>query len=253
MRIPSSILLLAALTAAASPQSSSPTLSPRPSTAAPSQAALPSRVAAPDTVIVPAGTKVLLSLIHPISTKAAKPGDGVYLKTSFPVTVNNEMILPPGTFVQGEITDVQRPGRVKGRAELRFRFTTLIFPSGYTVYMPAVVENIPAMEHSTVTDKEGTVTADGQKGKDAGTVAGTAVSGAVIGAETAAIKGAGVGTGAGIGGAIGAAVGTGIVLLTRGQDVRLEPGTAVEMVFERNVPLDRAKLSAPAASTAVAQ
>src|ERR1041385_2125651 len=251
MRIPSSILLLAALTAAASPQSSSPTFSPRPSTAAPSQAALPSRVAAPDTVIVPAGTKVLLSLIHPISTKAAKPGDGVYLKTSFPVTVNNEMILPPGTFVQGEITDVQRPGRVKGRAELRFRFTTLIFPSGYTVYMPAVVENIPAME--PVTDKEGTVTADGQEGKDAGTVAGTAASGAVIGAETAAIKGAGVGTGAGIGGAIGAAVGTGIVLLTRGQDVRLEPGTAVEMVFERNVPLDRAKLSAPAASTAVAQ
>ena len=131
--------------------------------------------------------------------------------------------------------------------------TTLIFPSGYTVYMPAAVENIPSMEHSTVTDKEGTIQADGQKGKDAGTIAGTAASGAVIGAETAAIKGAGVGTGAGIGGGIGAAIGTGIMLLMRGQDVRLEPGTAVEMVFERSVPLDRSKISAVATNTVVAQ
>jgi hypothetical protein len=104
------------------------------------------------------------------------------------------------------------------------------------------------MDHSTVTDKEGTIQADGQKGKDAGTIAGTAASGAVIGAETAAIKGAGIGSGAGIGGGIGAAVGTGLVLLTRGQDVRLEPGTAVEMVFERPVALDRAKIASTSAN-----
>lgn len=245
MKLSTAILLLAS---AALAQSNSPQLTvkaPQPTTA--------SVLSRTDEVILPAGTKVLLSLIHPISTKAAKVGDGVYFKTSFPVTVNNEMVLPPGTYVQGEITDVKRPGRVKGRAELRFRFTTLIFPSGYTVYMPAAVENIPSMEHSTATDKEGTIQADGQKGKDAGTIAGTAASGAVIGAETAAIKGAGVGTGAGIGGGIGAAVGTGIMLLTRGQDVRLEPGTAVEMVFERSVPLDRSKISAVATNTVVAQ
>lgn len=197
---------------------------------------------------VPAGTKVLLSLIHPISTKAAKIGDGVYLRSAFPVTINNEMVIPPNTYVQGEITDVKRPGRVHGKAELRFRFTTLIFPSGYTVYMPGAVENIPAMDHSEVKDKEGTIQADGQKGKDAGTIAGTAATGAVIGAETAAVRGAGIGSGAGIGGGVGAAIGTGLVLLTRGQDVRLEPGTAVEMVFERPVTLDRAKLTQTAAT-----
>jgi len=230
------LLLLASLAAA---QSSAPA---RPAPG------LQTRSATEANLTVPAGTKVLLSLIHPISTKAAKIGDGVYLKSSFPVTINNEMVIPPNTYVQGEITDVKRPGRVKGKAELRFRFTTLIFPSGYTVYMPGAVENIPAMEHSEVKDKEGTIQADGQKGKDAGTIAGTAATGAVIGAETAAVRGAGIGSGAGIGGGIGAAIGTGLVLLTRGQDVRLEPGTAVEMVFERPVTLDRAKLAQTAAT-----
>lgn len=249
------VIAIFLLASAAFAQSSSPTLSPRPNDTVIKSPLAPSTPipSTSDKIIVPQGTKVLLSLIHPISTKAAKVGDGVYLKTSFPVTINDQMVLPPGTFVQGEITDVKRPGRVKGRAELRFRFTTLIFPSGYTVYMPAAVENIPAMEHSEVKDKEGTIQADGQKGKDAATIGGTAAAGTVIGLETAAARGSGLGTGALTGGAIGAAVGTGIVLLTRGQDVRLEPGTAVEMVFERNVALDRAKISQSPTSASVAQ
>jgi len=107
-----------------------------------------------DHITVPQGTHVLLSLIHPISTKNAKPGDGVYLKTSFPVAENNEMAIPAGTYVQGEITSVKRAGRIHRAAEVRFRFTTLIFPSGYTVYIPGAVENVPAVQNAHVSDKE---------------------------------------------------------------------------------------------------
>jgi hypothetical protein len=45
-------------------------------------------------------------------------------------------------------------------------------------------------------------------------------------------------TGAGIGGLAGAAVGLGEVLFTRGQDVRIEQGTALEMVLQRALVVD---------------
>ena len=44
---------------------------------------------------------------------------------------------------------------------------------------------------------------------------------------------AGSGKGAAVGGAGGAAVGAAAVLLTRGKDLVLEPGTTIEIVLDR--------------------
>src|SRR5579864_8334133 len=133
-------------------------------------------------ITVPAGTQVLLHLRSPIDTKTAKVGDGVYCQTSFPVTQNNVAVIPAGTYVKGKIAQVKRAGRIKGRAEILFNFTTMIFPNGYTIDLPGALENAPGSRNSTVADKEGTVKADSQKGKDAGAVAKTGATGAVIGA-----------------------------------------------------------------------
>ena len=184
-------------------------------------------------IIVPAGTQVLLHLQSPIDTKTAKVGDGVYCRTSFPVTQNNVAVIPAGTYVKGKIAQVKRAGRIKGRAEILFNFTTMIFPNGYTIDLPGALENAPGSRNSTVADKEGTVRADGQKGKDVGTVAKTGATGAVVGAVAT-----GSGKGAGIGGLAGAAVGLGQVLFTRGQDVRIDQNTALEMVLERPLTVD---------------
>jgi len=184
-------------------------------------------------ITVPAGTQVLLHLRSPIDTKTAKVGDGVYCQTSFPVTQNNVAVIPAGTFVKGKIAQVKRAGRIKGRAEILFNFTTMIFPNGYTIDLPGALENAPGSRNSTVTDKEGTVKADSQKGKDVGTVAKTGATGAVVGAVAT-----GTGKGAGIGGLAGAAVGLGQVLFTRGQDVRIDQDTALEMVLERPLTVD---------------
>ena len=183
-------------------------------------------------ITVPAGTQVLLHLQSPIDTKSAKVGDGVYCRTSFPVTQNNVAVIPAGTYVKGKIAQVKRAGRIKGRAEILFNFTTMIFPNGYTIDLPGALENAPGSRNSTVADKEGTVKADSQKGKDAGTVARTGATGAVIGAVASG------GKGAGIGGLAGAAVGLGQVLFTRGQDVRIDQDTALEMVLERPLTVD---------------
>lgn len=184
-------------------------------------------------ITVPAGTQVLLHLKSPIDTKSAKVGDGVYCQTSFPVTQDNVAVIPAGTYVKGQIAEVKRAGRIKGRAEILFHFTTLIFPNGYTIDLPGALENASGSRNSTVADKEGTVKADSQKGKDAGTVAKTGATGAVVGAVAT-----GSGRGAGIGGLAGAAVGLGQVLFTRGQDVRIDQGTALEMVLQRPLTVD---------------
>ena len=194
-----------------------------------------------DAVTVPSGTKVMLALIHPISTKSARPGDGVYLRSTFPVVMNDEIVIPPGTYVQGEITEVERHIRIKGRAELRFRFTTFIFPNGYTVSMPGTVNNVPGMDQAKMKDKEGTVQANGDKGKTATTAGEVAATGAVVGVAADGLKGAGIGGGA------GAVAGLAVAMLTHGPDVRLETGTAVEMVLERGLTLDRAKLEGTSA------
>jgi hypothetical protein len=116
-------------------------------------------------------------------------------------------------------------------------FTTLVYPNGYTVQLPSsAVESADSSDAQTVSDKEGTVQAQGSKGRDAATVATAAGAGVGIGAATGGLKGAGIGTG------IGAAVGLATVLLTRGEEVRLYQGTTVEMVLNRQLRIDAAKV-----------
>jgi type IV secretion system protein VirB10 len=188
------------------------------------------------TVTVPAGTKIPLVLKQGISTKNAKVGDHVYLRTNFPFVQDGLMVIPEGTYVQGEITNVKRAGRVKGRAEVMMHFSTLIFPNGYTVSLPGAVDAVPGAESGDVKSKEGKIEHEGEKGKDIGRAAETTAGGTLIGASAGGLKGAGIGA------AAGGATGLAIALLTRGSDVRLDAGTAVEMIFQRDVALEEARL-----------
>lgn len=187
---------------------------------------------APATLQLPAGTRVLLRLTAPINTKNARPGDDVFAETAFPVTQNDRIVIPPGTYVKGTISEVRRPGRVHGRAQVLIHFNRIIFPSGYTLYLPGAVENVPGSDSQHIKDKEGTIEQNGEKGKDVKTVATTAGGGAAIGAIADGGKGAGIG--AGIGGAAGLLV----TLLSRGSDIHLPAGTSVDMVLERPLTIE---------------
>ncbi len=185
---------------------------------------------------IPSGTKVPLALKQSISTKNARDGDAVYAVTTFPVVINERIVIPAGTYVQGRISSVKRGGHVKGRAEVLMHFSTLIYPSGYTVVLPGAVENVPGAEKTSMKDEEGTIRQDSQTGEKAKTVATAAGTGAVIGGLSNGVKGGLIG--AGIGGGIGTAIG----LFSRGNDVRLEAGTTLEMVIQREVPLDATRI-----------
>jgi hypothetical protein len=164
------VLALAALAPAQAQNDNQPANSQRDNLTQPAVQNSPAQNS-PKQITLPAGTKVLLRLESPIDTKSAHPGDGVYCQTAFPVTQDNIIVIPAGTYVKGQVMHVVRPGRVKGRAEIQVHFNTLIYPNGYSVNLPGSLESTPGSEHHSVSDKEGTVKADGEKGKDAGEVA----------------------------------------------------------------------------------
>jgi len=210
------------------------------STAPASNAATPAPTEVSETpgrIVVPSGTQIPLVLKQAISTKNAKAGDAVYAETNFPITMNDKIVIPAGTYVQGRIAEVKRAGRVKGKAEILMHFTTLVFPTGYTTMLPGAVENMPGAESTHMKGEEGKVERDGSKAKDAGTIASTAATGATIGALAGQSA-----KGAGIGGLAGGAAGLGYALLTRGPDVMLPAGTSIQMVLQRPLELQEAKL-----------
>jgi len=184
----------------------------------------PSKVQPP--VVVPAGTVIPVTLTSRISTKNARDGDGIYGKTVFPITVNNKIVIPEGSFVRGKVTEIRRPGRVKGKGELTLNFQTLVLPGGITV---PIYTSLGGAGGAGERKGEATVQGDSSKGEDAKTVGTTAAQGALIGVI------ADRGRGAAVGGGVGAAAGTAAVLLTRGKDLVLEPGTTIEIVLDRPV------------------
>jgi type IV secretory pathway VirB10-like protein len=221
------ILLVSAVALAQAP--SSPDSAP----AAPPPAADPAKT----TLTIPVGTMIPLSLKQAISTKTARDGDPVYAETAFPFVVNDRVVVPAGTYIQGKITRVQRGGHVKGRAELLIHFTSMIYPSGYTVMLGGSIENTPGADKTSMKDSEGTIRQDSETGRKVKSAAEGATTGGVIGAVTNGGKGAGIG--AGIGGVAGLAV----AMLSRGADVRLEPGTSIEMEIQREVTVDATRIT----------
>jgi type IV secretion system protein VirB10 len=190
---------------------------------------------------VPAGTKVLLSLKSGVNTKTARPGDGVYLVSTFPVIVGSHVLIPTGVYVQGVVDKVERPGRVKGRAKLLMHFTTMIFPNGQVVGIPGTVDSLPGSAGPSVKGEEGTIEQASNKGKDAGNIA----KGGAIGASGGVIGGAASGRpleGAAIGGLAGVAGGLVYTLFTRGDDVVIPEGTSLEMVMQRPLELQASQL-----------
>ena len=202
----------------------------------------PQSVPAKKTYTVPAGTKVLLQLRSAVNTKSAKPGDGVYLASTFPVVVGNRVMIPAGVYVQGVVDRVARAGHVKGRAQLDMHFTSIIFPNGTVVEIPGIINSLPGAKDRMVKGDEGTVEQQGNNGRDVARAAEIGLEGAGIGAISGSVSGHPL-EGAAIGGLGGVAVGAVVALFTRGDDINIESGTPVEMVLQRPLNLEEENLS----------
>lgn len=156
-------------------------------------------------VTIPAGTTLRLDLASAVASDTSRVEDAVRATLRQAVSVNGETVLPAGTELAGIVTDVDDSGRVKGRAHVAYRFSTLRMDGERYDIVTAPISH----------------QAEATKGEDATKIAIGAGAGAAIGALL------GGGDGAAKGAAIGGAGGTGVVLATKGKEVRLGPGANV--------------------------
>ena len=183
---------------------------------------------------IPAGTHTLLRMVNSISTRTAREGDYVYLRTATPIVAGGQVIVPAESYVQGVVTKSVRSGRVKGRAELSIRIETLTMASGQVVGIAPHLAAVDSEEtgQQVESGKENQIQQADTHGKDAATVATLGGTGAAIGG-LAERSWSAAGIGAGAGGAAGLAV----VMLTRGREVELRHGATIDVVFERAIPI----------------
>ena len=182
----------------------------------------------PANVTVPAETQIPLALENAISSKTAFPGQSIYCRTIYPITVENRIVIPVGSYVKGEVTQVVKPGRIKGKAKLGVRFDSLTLPNGVTEPLRATLSSFGGSGQEEFNRKEGKIESSSTKGQDAGKVARTTITGAEIG-SIAGISGGHTLRGLGIGSAAGAAAGAIWVMASRGRQIYLPPGTNLEL------------------------
>lgn len=166
-----------------------------------------------DEVIIPSDTVLTVEMLTNLSTDASQRGDRFQARVLAPVEYE-------GAMIDGRVTRVRRPGKVKGTAELQLSFDEIRLTDNRYANMSAqVVEVIPMGDDSVGgVDEEGGVKGKSSTKGDVTKIGAATGIGAIIGAI------AGGGKGAAIGAAIGGAVGTGGVLATRGKELRIPNG-----------------------------
>jgi hypothetical protein len=174
-------------------------------------------------IVVPEGTVLPIVLSVYLNTRNSQPGDNFYADTVYPIWIQQRLVIPRGSIVKGTVTDVVRPGRIKGKGRIAVRFDDILLPNGIRRDLNAAFHGIHGPGDEKVDRQSESLEGGDTKGTDAGQVIGTTSQGAIIGAI------AGRGEGAAIGAGAGAAVGLATVLFTRGRDLVLEPGTQFDM------------------------
>jgi len=183
-----------------------------------------------DDVVIPGKTEIFLTLQQSISTKAAGPGYKFFGRLVVPVTANDQIVVPVGSYVIGHVLAAHEPGYLKGSAELLLAFDSIILPDGTTRQIEAVVQSAEGLK-TDQTDEQGTLQAPGNQGEE--TVAG-ATRGAVLGGVVGAVSGRDL-TGLGVGAAIGSAAGALIGLFKKGVDAELKKGTTVTIQLKSDI------------------
>jgi hypothetical protein len=202
---------------------------PAPSAGAPAQAAPAASqqpVAAPPPpprpllVTVPEGTNVEVRTTNTLSTKTVKAGESFAASLSQPLEVDGRVVAPRGATVNGAIVESDPGGRVRGKAFLSVRLTSITLANGQTVDIAT----------STFGHEAGS-----NVKKDAVKVGIASGVGAAVGAIAGGGRGAAIGAGA------GAAGGTGVVLATRGDAAEIPSESLLTFTLRSPITVEVAR------------
>ena len=159
-----------------------------------------------DELVVAADSVIGLEIETALTSERARVEDPVVARVTRDVKVGNRVAIPAGARADGEVTAVERGGRLKDRARLGVRFTSIVLADGTRV--PIQTETIY---------REG----DSPTNESAAKIGGGAIGGAILGGIL------GGGKGAAIGSIVGAGAGTGVVVAGGRNAATLPSGTPV--------------------------
>jgi hypothetical protein len=163
--------------------------------------------------VVPDGTQLVAVLNDNLSTKQARDGDRFTLTVRSPSQYD-------GASIEGHVAQVNRSGRVSGRAEMSFELDLIQLRDGRASNFAGYIESVRTTSGETVrVDNEG-------RAQDDDSQTGRTVTRAGIGAAIGAVIGAiaGGGKGAAVGAAVGAGAGAGTVIVQGREDLDLMSG-----------------------------
>lgn len=180
-------------------------------------------------VTLPEGTVLPIIITAYLNTKSSQKGDIVYATTVYPIWQQQKLVIPKGSEVRGTVTEVVRPGRIKGKGRLAIRFDDILLPNGVRRDLSASFRGIHGPGEEKLDRKSESVSGGASKGEDAETIAVLTSQGASVGTLAGGLGSGRYGTGAAVGAGVGAAAGVAAVLLSRGKDLVLEPGTQFDL------------------------
>lgn len=175
---------------------------------------------------VPEGTRITLQLNETLSTKSNAEGDSFTAVVTTPVYLSDRVVIPKGSVVNGSISRILRPGRLKGKAILDLIFQSIKIPGHKQMNIVATLVRIDS-EGSGGVGSEGQVKGGGSIGRDMGKIIVPSLTGAGIGGL------AGGGKGAGIGAGVGAVVGLASIFTSRGKDLEIPRGSTLDIKLDR--------------------
>jgi hypothetical protein len=166
---------------------------------------------------LPADAVIGLQVETTVSSETALVEDEVVARVTRDVKVGNYVAIPAGSRAQGEVTLVERGGRMRERARLGVRFTSIVLADG--TRLPISTETIY---------REG----DSPGRESATKIGGGAIGGAIIGGILGGARGAA------IGGSIGAGAGSAAVLAGGRNAATLSAGSPVTVRLEESVVVE---------------
>lgn len=175
----------------------------------------------PKTATVPAGAALTVSLITNLRTDSNHIGDLFGATVDEPLMVDDKVVIPAGTQLQGRLVKVEEPHRTKGRAQMTLLFDQLQVPDGSQDIVTVPIE----------------LQGDPEAISDEGKVAAGGVIGSVIGALASKKKT----KGAAVGAAVGAAAGGAIAVATKGKQIELGTGQKLNVEFAEPVEVQLPK------------
>jgi hypothetical protein len=184
-------------------------------------------------VTLPEGTRLSLQLNDHLSTKLNSEGDKFTANVIVPIYQGDRLVIPKGSTINGSVSRVLRPGRIKGKAVMNLLFQSIRIPGRGELPIVASLARVDSEGNAGV-EGEGSVKGEGSVGSDVARVLKPGLAGAGIGGLAGGGKGAAIGSG------VGAIVGLATVFSTRGKDLEMRRGSTMDIALDRalTIPTD---------------